>query len=76
MYVCKAGHIAIRKTWTHKKSIKKKSKTTYDFDVGKCKVCPFHEGCYKEGMKSRTYSVTIKSAEPQNKIKKHFKIVN
>jgi hypothetical protein len=24
-------------------------------------VCPFKEGCYKEGAKSKTYSVSIKS---------------
>ena len=28
--------------------------------IEKCKVCPFREGCYKEGAKSRTYSVSIK----------------
>ncbi len=26
----------------------------------KCKVCPMRNGCYKEGAKSKTYSVTIK----------------
>jgi hypothetical protein len=29
----------------------------------RCKRCPFKEGCYKEGAKSKTYSVTIKSNE-------------
>lgn len=28
-----------------------------------CKSCPFREGCYTEGAKSKTYSVTIKSTE-------------
>lgn len=32
----------------------------YHFDVEKCKYCPLKEGCYKEGAKSKTYSVTIK----------------
>ncbi|MFP3467683.1 transposase, partial [Leifsonia sp. SIMBA_070] len=36
---------------------------TYFFDIQKCKVCPFKEGCYKEGAKSKTYSVSIKSNE-------------
>ena len=36
---------------------------TYYFDIEKCKVCPLREGCYKEGAKSKTYSVTIKSTE-------------
>src|SRR5690606_21716412 len=34
---------------------------TYYFDIEKCKHCPFKEGCYKEGAKSKTYSVSIKS---------------
>ena len=38
-------------------------KITYYFDIEKCKVCPMREGCYKEGAKSKTYSVTIKSTE-------------
>ncbi|MDQ0201280.1 hypothetical protein J2S10_004486 [Neobacillus ginsengisoli] len=35
----------------------------YLFDIKKCKVCPFREGCYKEGAKSKSYSITIKSTE-------------
>ncbi|ETT33405.1 transposase IS4 family protein, partial [Paenibacillus sp. FSL R5-192] len=38
-------------------------KNTYMFDIEKCKVCPMKDGCYKEGAKSKTYSVTIKSTE-------------
>ncbi|AZV43351.1 transposase [Peribacillus asahii] len=33
------------------------------FDIEKCEVCTFRNGCYKEGAKSKTYSVTIKSTE-------------
>lgn len=33
------------------------------FDIEKCKICPFRNGCYKEGAKSKVYSVTIKSTE-------------
>ena len=65
MYVCKAGHMAIRKARTHKKNVGKNQRQTYYFNVEICKVCPFQEGCYKEGAKSKTYSVTIKSAEHQ-----------
>lgn len=61
MYVCKAGHMAIRKARTGKKGIVKNQKDTYYFDVEKCKNCPFKDGCYTEGAKSKTYSVTIKS---------------
>lgn len=32
----------------------------YHFDIEKCKRCKFKEGCYKEGAKSKTYSVKIK----------------
>lgn len=61
MYVCKAGHMAIRKARTGHKA--RNQVTTYYFDVNKCKLCPFKEGCYKEGAKSKTYSVSIKSNE-------------
>ena len=61
MYVCKAGHIAIRKARTGKKAVGKNQRDKYYFDIEKCKVCPFKEGCYQEGAKSKTYSVTIKS---------------
>ncbi|WP_110930239.1 IS1182 family transposase [Paenibacillus bouchesdurhonensis] len=63
MYVCKAGHMAIRKARTGKKGINKNQKDTYYFDVEVCKRCPFKEGCYKEGAQSKTYSVSIKSDE-------------
>lgn len=33
-----------------------------------CKRCPFKEGCYKEGSKSKTYSATIKSEEHSEQI--------
>lgn len=33
------------------------------FDVEKCKVCPLREGYFKEGAKTKTYSVAIKSEE-------------
>jgi len=46
-----------------KKGVSTNQTTTYYFDVEKCKVCPIREGCYREGSKSKSYSVTIKSAE-------------
>jgi IS5 family transposase len=63
MYVCKAGHMAIRKARTGKKVDIKNQRTKYYFDIEKCKVCPVKEDCYTEGAKSKTYSVTIKSTE-------------
>src|SRR5699024_11246614 len=69
MYVCKAGHIAIRKARQGKKNVGKNQKDTYYFDVEKCKVCTFREGCYTAGAKSKTYSVTIKSDEHSKQAK-------
>ncbi len=63
MYVCKAGHMAIRREHNKRKNEKKNSRYRYFFDIEKCKICPFKDGCYKEGSKSKTYSVTIKSTE-------------
>jgi len=63
MYVCKAGHMAIRKARQGKKGVGENQVDTYYFDVEKCKRCPLKEGCYTEGAKSKTYSVTIKSVE-------------
>jgi Transposase domain (DUF772)/Transposase DDE domain len=61
MYVCKAGHMAFRKARQGKKGVATNQVDTYYFDVEKCKVCPFKDGCYKEGAKSKSYSVSIKS---------------
>jgi transposase len=63
MYVCKAGHMAIRKARGGKKDVGANQVDTYYFDVEVCKRCPMREGCYKEGAKSKTYSVSIKSDE-------------
>ena len=61
MFVCPAGHLATRKARQGKKNRGKNQADTYYFDVEKCKVCPLRENCYKEGAKTKTYSVTIKS---------------
>ena len=60
MYVCPAGHMAIRKAKQGK--IGKQNQTrTYYFDIEKCKTCALRDGCYKAGAKSKTYSTTIKT---------------
>lgn len=61
MFVCPADHLAIRKARQGKKNIGENQVDTYYFDVEKCKVCPLREGCYREGSKTKTYSITIKS---------------
>ena len=69
MYVCKAGHLAIRKARTGKRNVGKNQKDTYYFDIKKCQSCPLKEGCYKDGAQSKTYSVTIKSTEHSQQLK-------
>ena len=70
LYVCPAGHLAKRKEKNNRKDGKRlrNSSITYYFDVDKCKVCPLREGCYKEGAKTKTYMVTIKSDEQLEQI--------
>lgn len=63
MYVCKAGHMAIRKAKQGSKKSKRGDNSQvecYYFDVEKCKHCPYKEGCYKDGAKTKTYNVNIK----------------
>jgi transposase len=67
MYVCKAGHMAIRKAKQGKKGEGRNQVHTYYFDIEKCKHCPFKEGCYKEGAKSKTYSVSIRTGKISRK---------
>ncbi|WP_374702655.1 IS1182 family transposase, partial [Bacillus sp. V33-4] len=69
MYVCKAGHMAIRKTRGGKKNVAANQVDTYFFDIEKCKRCPFKDGCYKEGAKTKSYSVSIKSDEHSEQAK-------
>ncbi|EDL64276.1 transposase [Bacillus sp. SG-1] len=69
MYVCKAGHMAIRKARQGKKGLGRNQVDTYYFDVDKCKRCPLREGCYKGGAKSKTYSVSIKSDQHSDQAK-------
>lgn len=64
MYVCKAGHMATKKvkSGSKKDSCGKNTQVeVYFFDVEKCKVCPMRENCYKDGAKTKSYSVKIKS---------------
>lgn len=64
MYVCQAGHMAVKKVNSGSKADKNGVDTRvelYFFDVEKCKHCPFKKGCYTEGAKTKSYSVKIKS---------------
>lgn len=68
LFVCPAGHLAIRRARQGRKNKGKNQVDSYYFDVEKCKRCPLREGCYKEGAKSKTYSVSIKSELHQDQM--------
>lgn len=65
MYVCPVGHMAVRKKRKNKGEKGKNPAMVYYFDIEKCKICPFREGCYKEGQRQKSYSVTIKTETQQ-----------
>ncbi|MBF2709299.1 IS1182 family transposase [Flavobacterium soyangense] len=67
-FVCPAGHLAIRKARQGSKDVGTNQVDTYYFDVEKCKSCPLKEGCYKDGAKTKTYSVSIKSELHQDQM--------
>jgi len=68
MYVCKSGHMSIKKVSTRPKKHAKDGQgnvESYFFDVEKCKNCQYKNGCYKDGAKTKSYSVSIKTATHQ-----------
>lgn len=71
-YVCPAGHMAVRK---EKRDNRIKgvvySAETHFFDVEKCKYCPQKEGCFKEGSRTKSFSITSKRDE----FKEHLKFM-
>jgi transposase len=67
-FVCPAGHLAIRKARGGTKDVGANQVDTYYFDVEKCKTCPLKNGCYKDGAKTKTYSVSIKSEVHQEQM--------
>ena len=68
MFVCPAGHMAIRKSRQGKKNVSANQVMVYFFDTEKCKTCALREGCYKTGAKTKSYSVSIKSEEHQSQL--------
>ncbi len=65
MFVCPAGHLAIRRVRNGIRKGTANRTVTYYFDIEKCKVCSRSHGCYKEGAKFKTYSIQIKSEQHQ-----------
>ncbi len=51
---CRAGHLAIKKNTSIDRGV---TRHMYWFDTEKCKECPYKEGCYKPGSKTRTFSI-------------------
>lgn len=64
MFVC-PRHMAIRKARQGKKGQGTNQTLVFFFDVDRCRTCSKRKGCYKDGAKSKTYSVQIKSEEHQ-----------
>lgn len=64
MYVCPAGHMAIRKARSGVKSPDKPQRESYFFDTDKCRNCPLKEKCgLKDGQKSKSYNVTVRMSQ-------------
>lgn len=65
MFICPAGHMAIRKTVKNRQNSlgNNNNSMCYYFDVNKCKNCPLRDGCYKTGARTKSYAVVIKSNE-------------
>lgn len=63
MFVCPAGHMAIRRARQGKKNQAKNQAMVYYFDVEKCKLCSRRNGCYKDGARTKTYAVQIQCEE-------------
>ena len=59
MYVCPAGHMSTHKQ-TRRSPNGRSPKTTYIFDIEKCRVCPLRDPCFK-GTRCKTYSVRLDS---------------
>lgn len=68
MFICPAGHMAVRRARQGKKNQSTNQVMTYYFDVNKCRTCSRREGCCKEGAKTKSYSVTIKSDEHRRQL--------
>lgn len=69
MMRCPAGELSIKKKYIKERKDKdgylNNPRMEYSFDVNICKTCPHREGCYKEGRKGKTYTVTMLSEAHQ-----------
>lgn len=62
---CPAGHLAkskyIKKGWMAKGGHYHNGKFKFYFDTDICKNCPHKDGCYKDGNKTKSYTITLLS---------------
>ena len=63
MMQCRAGNLSYKKQEHQNKGCNRNKRTIYYFDIQKCQECPYREGCYKAGAKTKTFSVTTKCEE-------------
>ncbi len=68
MYVCPAGHTATQRAKHGKKIRSSNQYYSYYFDVEKCKVCVLRNGCYKDGAKTKSYNISIKTPEQEQQM--------
>lgn len=57
--ICPAGEHSLRKAIQGSKTSGHSRSLVFYFDVEKCKKCPFQEGCFKPGAKTKTYSIRL-----------------
>ena len=60
LYVCPAGHMAVRKAAVKKRDNESVREVHY-FDIRKCVLCKRREGCFAFNQTTKTYSVSIHS---------------
>ncbi|CAN7219861.1 IS1182 family transposase [Rossellomorea sp. LjRoot5] len=62
-YMCPAGHLSKNSGHIKKRDKNRNTRIKFYWDIEECKECPIREGCYTEGAKTKSYSLTIKSKE-------------
>lgn len=70
MYVCPAGHMAVRCTHARRNGKSGNEKYIYYFDILKCRKCKHSALCgYRKGQQAKTYGVIIKTEQQEKQLK-------
>lgn len=70
MFVCPAGHMAISKTISRKRT-GENDRMVYEFDINKCRCCSRKDQCLKKpDQKGKTYSVSLLAGEHSRQLAK------